>query len=373
MMNRFLIARPGHVYLASYNRVTNSFSVDHDLKIPGCPSWLAVDRARSLVYIVDEDSTQFHRFKLDAASDTPFTQKLTVEIASPGVVYLAFSQDMTRMLGAAFGNSTVDIWDITDGEKLDKLADKTVTSDGKTGPVTHIQDGPHPHQVILDPTGRFYVVNDMGTDEILVIDSKDEAYSLCNRVSVDPAGSGPRHGAFYPVGASRPTHYILLCELRNKVVVYSLKYTESRLEFTAVSEVSSFGPAGPSVATARAGHLELLQNNRDIYVTNRLTEREHDTVAHVRVRQTGEHPELEFVSEVPTLGILPRMFCVMDGGKGDILAANEKSPLALVMLERDADGRLDPTPKLCVPMIDFMSEQEMKDHPGNGPKFILEL
>ncbi|OAA78769.1 carboxy-cis,cis-muconate cyclase [Akanthomyces lecanii RCEF 1005] len=373
MMTKLLIARPGHVYLATYDAPANKFTIIHDLAIPGCPSWLTVDRSRSLVYIVDEDSNHFHRFRLDPSSETPFTQKLTVDTASPGAVYLAFSQDKRRLLSAAFGSSTVDVWDVSDGVTLQRLAEKTIVSDGQTGPVSHIQDAPHPHQVLLDPTGRFYVVPDLGSDELLIIDSKNDAFKLSSRIFVPPLGSGPRHGAFYPVGASSATHYFLLCELTNTIAVYSVKYTGSHLELFRHSKTSTFGAVGASPATARAGHLELLPDNKHLYVSNRLTGRAHDSIAYMRIQTNGVHPTLEFVQEVPTMGILPRMFCVLDGGRGDILVGNEKSEFGLVLLERTPDGHINDTPKLCVPMSEFMDEVEMKENPGNGPKFVMEL
>lgn len=370
-MSRLLITRPGHVYLATYHADANTFQIDYDLALPGCPSWLAVDRTRSLVYIVDEDSSKFYRFHLDAASATPFTQQLTADTASPGAVYLAFSQDKRRLLSAVFGSSAVDVWDVTDGSRLERLMEKTVVSDGNAGPVSHIQDAPHPHQVLLDPTGRFYVVPDLGTDEVLVIDSKNDAFTISNRVALPP-GSGPRHGAFYPVGAPSATHYMLLCELTNTVVVFALQYTNSALLFTKIAEESTFGAERPP-PTARAGHLELLSDNKHLYVTNRLTGRPHDSIVCMRIRDGERHPTLEFEQEIATLGVLPRMFCVLDGGRGDIIAANENSPWALVVLARDAGGRMLADYKLRVPMSEFMDEAEMKTHPGNGPKFILEL
>ncbi|KAJ3489363.1 hypothetical protein NLG97_g6012 [Lecanicillium saksenae] len=372
-MARLLIARPGHVYLATYDAAANSFAVDYDLAIPGCPSWLAVDKERSLVYIVDEDSSKFHRFHIDPSSETPFTQQMTVDTASPGAVYLAFSQDRQRLLGAAFGSSTVDVWDISDGAKLERLKEKTVASDGSTGPVSHIQDAPHPHQVLLDPTGRFYVVPDLGSDEVLVIDSKDDAFAVSNRVTVMPHGSGPRHGAFYPAGASVATHYILLCELTNTVVVYALTYTTSALEFTEISRECTFGTQGPPIG-ARAGHLELLPDNKNLYVTNRLTGKPDDSIAFMRISAEDEHPKLEFQQDISTLGILPRMFCVLDGGRGDVMVANEKSDWGLVVMTRDAtNGRLQEVPELRVPMSAFMNDSEIQEHPGNGPKFVTQL
>ncbi|OAA43577.1 Lactonase, 7-bladed beta propeller [Cordyceps fumosorosea ARSEF 2679] len=373
IMSKFLISRPGHVYLAAYDASANTFTITYDLALPGCLSWLAVDRPRSLLYVVDEDSSKFHRFRLDLDSATPFTHHETVDTASPGAVYLAFSCDARRLLCAAFASGNVDVWDVSDGIALERCLDKTVVSDGRPGPLSHIQDAPHPHQVLLDPTGRFYVVPDLGTDELLVIDSQDDAFAISSRVAVGPPGSGPRHGAFYPVGAATPSHYILLCELANIVVVYALHYTGSTLEFTRVSETCTFGPGGPSVATARAGHLALLPDNKHILLTNRLTGRAHDSVAYMRVHDGGEHPVLEFVQEVPTLGLRPRMFCLMDDGRGAILVANEQSEFGVVVLARTPDGRIEKTPKLCVRMSEFMDQAEMVEHPGNGPKFIMQV
>ena len=73
------------------------------------------------------------------------------------------------------------------------------------------------------------------------------------------------------------------------------------------------------------------------------------------------------------MGILPRMFCVLDSGRGDILVGNEKSKFGLVLLERTVDGRINDTPKLGVPMSEFMDELELKENPANGPKFVMEL
>lgn len=190
---------------------------------------------------------------------------------------------------------------------------------------------------------------------------------------VPPLGSGPRHGAFYPVGAANATHYLLLCELTNTIVVYSLIYKRHHLEFIRESKTSTFGATDATPTTARAGHLELLPDNKHLYVSNRLTGQEHDSIAYMRITIKQGHPTLEFVQQVPTLGILPRMFCVLDGGRGDILVANEKSESGLVLLERTPDGNVIETPKLCVPMSEFMDEEEMEQSPGNGPKFVMEL
>ncbi len=75
---------------------------------------------------------------------------------------------------------------------------KQIPSDDALGPNTARQDAPHPHQALLDNSGRWFAVNDLGTDTILVIDSADDSFDVVNHVRVPLAGCGPRHGASIP-------------------------------------------------------------------------------------------------------------------------------------------------------------------------------
>lgn len=362
-----LIARPGHIYLANYNALNNVFAIQHDLVFPGNPSWLALDANKQRLYAVDESSTQLHRFEFDPSAADPFSEKTSTE-ASEGLVYLEFNEKQTQLVAAAFSASTVDIFDVKDA--FTRIA--KVVSDGKPGPITHIQDAPHPHQVVRDPTTRFYVVPDLGTDQLLVVDSHDDEFSIKNCLALEP-GSGPRHGAFYPVGAEKATHFILLCELSNTVKVFALSYKDDSIEFSKVSSASTFG-AEETPKTARAGAFELLPDNENIYVTNRLTGRDSDSIAHLRLDIQDGVPVVRFVKEVATGGILPRHLSVFHHGHGDVLVGNETGEDGLVVLKRDREtGELDEMPTLKVKMSQFMSDEELKATPGNGPKFVLPI
>ena len=362
-----LVARPGHIYLATYNALNNAFAIQHDLAFEGNPSWLALDADKKHLYAVDESSTQLHRFKFDPSAAEPFTEKTSTE-ASEGLVYLEFNEKQTQLIAAAFSASAVDIFDLKDA--LTRVT--KIVSDGKTGPITHIQDAPHPHQVVRDPTGRFYVVPDLGTDQLLVVDSQDDKFSIANRIALEP-GSGPRHGAFYPVGAEKATHFILLCELSNTVKVFALDYKGDSIEFSQVSSASTFG-AEETPKTARAGAFELLPDNENIYVTNRLTGRESDSIAHLRLEAQDGAPAVHFVKEVATNGVLPRHLSIFHRGNGDVLVGNETGEDGLLVFKRDREsGELDETPTLGVKMSQFMSGEELKATPGNGPKFVLPI
>ncbi|WP_418961292.1 lactonase family protein [Streptomyces tritici] len=69
------------------------------------------------------------------------------------------------------------------------------------GPVADRQAGPHAHQVLPDPSGRWILSVDLGTDSVRVcaLDPESGALRLHGEHALRP-GSGPRHLAFHPAG-----------------------------------------------------------------------------------------------------------------------------------------------------------------------------
>ncbi|KAK7592686.1 hypothetical protein V3481_007294 [Fusarium oxysporum f. sp. vasinfectum] len=128
---------------------------------------------------------------------------------------------------------------------------------------------PHPHQTNFDPTHRFFAINDLGTDSILIIDSKDDAFQVINIIKVLP-GCDPRHGVFYPRGVLWATHYIVICEISDQLLVYTVLYRGTYLDLKLIQGISTFGPGFPpaNAASAAAGAILLAPNNRDLYISN---------------------------------------------------------------------------------------------------------
>ena len=105
------------------------------------------------------------------------------------------------------------------------------------GPNPTRQDAPHPHQATLDPTGRFVLVPDLGADVIRLfrVDGKSGILEPLADYSV-PAGSGPRHVAFYESGprAGGGVVMYLVSELANSLTAFDVTYPDpGRIEFTA--------------------------------------------------------------------------------------------------------------------------------------------
>ncbi|KAJ9419908.1 Lactonase, 7-bladed beta-propeller-domain-containing protein [Fusarium oxysporum] len=284
-------------------------------EVTGIPSWMTVSYP-NLLYAVDESSNALTLFELNLVSDE-ITAKSSKE-GSYGVVHLQFNADNTRLVGCAYGNGTIDIWNTTNGS-LGLI--KTIPSPGQPGPDKERQASPHPHQANLDPNGRFFIVN---------------------IIHISPHGCGPRHGIFYPQGAFKATHYILVCEISNKVLVYTVSYRENYLDFTQIQSTSTFGPRLPPAnsSSAAAGAIVLAADNRHLYVSNRQTGNSTDSVSHFQIDQLNSTSlSLKFVGSASTYGVSPRMMSFSHDDQY-LLIANQAGGFGPVALERRLDGTL---------------------------------
>ncbi|KAH8899000.1 6-phosphogluconolactonase [Thozetella sp. PMI_491] len=334
-------------------------------------SWQLFRPNSTQLYAVDENSGNTRLFNIDA--QTKQITKVQDAAGSTGVVFLEFNKDRTRMAGAAFGNSTLDFWDVSSPDGTLKLL-KTIAVPTDVGPVTDRQAAPHPHQILLDPSGRFFVANDLGTDRVLVVDSLDDKFELTNSIKVPKAGAGPRHAAFFPPGADKATHYILLQEILSLIQVYKLDYVDNTINFTPTQEISSFGNLalfGPANSTtASAGEIQITPDGKDIYVSNRLTGNATDSLAHFAVVQgAGGDITLEFRDTVSSGGLIPRMFSLgLDAFSSTLFATNQGGASGLLAFTRDASGALSPQPAASVALDVFAPAGTT-----NGPQFVQQI
>ncbi|KAG9252855.1 Lactonase, 7-bladed beta-propeller-domain-containing protein [Emericellopsis atlantica] len=357
-----VMSTTGQITVASYTG--SAFTPVLNASVPGAPTWVEFVEPNKL-YAVDEWSSDIYLYHLDlsAANSTRVSLSEPVAKASGSLasVHLALNKDNTRMVSAAYGGGAVNVWDTTD-DQLRLIT--TINSTGKTGPVSPNQDVAHPHQSVNDPSGRWFVVNDLGTDGILLIDSKDDAWTLTSTTAT-PAGCGPRHGTFYPHGAAvdEATHYFVTCELSNQVLAYTVTYTDAALELTLTQEISTFvdgtGPEG-----AAAGGIALSPDSAHLYVSNRLTGAPSDNIAIYAV--CPAEGTLKILDETETGGVLPRMFSLSPAGT-ELFVGNQNGPVAVAAFKRAADGSLAATPAATLSLADFGGVQ------GKGPACVKQI
>lgn len=224
---------------------------------------------------------------------------------------------------------------------------------------------PDPHQVVLDPSGRFFVVNDLGTDSIFVIDSEND-FKISNRVSVE-AGTGPRHGAFM-ARDNKDTYYFLACEIKSVVKAFKVTYTEDNLELKEVQSLSSYGADFPPTnsTTAAAGELVISPCGKHLYVSNRLSGNTTDSISHFSIDDANTAGPLVFADQVSSGGKVPRMFS-LSADASVLFTTNQDGENGLLALARDAKtGKLTEAPLASLGVAKFGG-------PTYGPQFVMEV
>lgn len=131
------------------------------------------------------------------------------------------------------------------------------------GPVPDRQDVPHLHDAVLDPTGQFIIVPDLGADTLHVYSIVPETIKW---VELEPVkavpGNGPRHGEF-AVTADNHTFFYLANELSNTITGYRVSYEDEDGQETAAPlfeqlfDISTHGEGGHVPNGTKAAEIEI--------------------------------------------------------------------------------------------------------------------
>lgn len=133
----------------------------------------------------------------------------------------------------------VNILDVSDPASLTPTQNYTFTLDGP-GPDPSRQDASHPHQAVLDPTGSFILVPDLGADLVRVFAVGDGvSVEMLEPLAVEP-GSGPRHLVFVE-GKGPGTVMYLISELSNTISGYKVAYPEGGITFGEMFVIPTHG------------------------------------------------------------------------------------------------------------------------------------
>ncbi|MFS0752045.1 lactonase family protein [Oceanobacillus sp. 1P07AA] len=188
------------------------------------------------------------------------------------------------------------------------------------------QEKPHVHYTGFTPDGRYVVVADLGTDELVTYRIKGDSLSHVSTLHVTP-GSGPRHIAFHP---NKSVAY-LLTELSSEVII--LDYDKETGQFNEKQTIKAIPESFNDTNDASAIHIS--SDGRFLYTGNR----GHNSIAVFSVDDRSG--ELTLVEITPSGGEWPRDF-VLDPTEQFLIASNQHSG-NIVLFQRDtATGKLSP-------------------------------
>src|SRR3954468_20135274 len=160
-----------------------------------------------------------------------------------GPSYVSVDKSGRYVLDANYGGGYVEVYSLNADGSLDQQTAKVQFEGASVHPQR--QTKPYAHWIRTDPTNKFALVSDLGTDKIVVyrfdhgrLTPNDPAF-----VKVAP-GSGPRHLAFHPNGK----WLYAVQEISNEVLAFNWDAHQGALtQFQAVKTLAE-GYTDPSTA-----------------------------------------------------------------------------------------------------------------------------
>ncbi|MDG9687560.1 lactonase family protein [Streptomyces sp. DH18] len=272
------------------------------------PSYLTVTHtgSRPVLYAVSE-TTQGAVAAYDIAGAVPRPLCAPVRVRGEAPTHLSVAGG--HLLTANYGSGSVTVLPLAD-DGTPRPPSDVLRHEGR-GPDPARQRGPHAHQVLPDPSDRWVLSVDLGTDSVRIYSLEPQAGTLTvhQEVKLRP-GSGPRHLAFHPDGR----HVYILGELVPTVIVCRWDAASGVLEPVGSTSLVPDGagdvvsPSAPVVA----------HDGRHLWAAVRGT----DTIAVLSLGATGEQADL--VASVPCGGRWPRDLVQHPSGTR-LYTANERS------------------------------------------------
>lgn len=288
----------------------------------GSPSFLAIDPVRRILVAVGEiDRPKMgggvKSFRIgDGGKLTPISEQPTI---GGGPCHVSIHPSGKVVLVANYGGGSVASFPMDPDGKLGPSA-SFIQHEG-TGPNKGRQEKAHAHSINVDPSGKYALAADLGTDRVYVykIDLESAKLTPAGEAKIAP-GSGPRHLSFDPDGKTAR----VINELKNTIT--SLRWDAATGKLEEIDTVNTL-PAdfkGESYTAEVVPH----PTGKFIYGSNR----RHDSIAALQVGEGGKLKVAGFVKE----GVKePRNFIVDPTGKWLLVGSQNADTIVVFPINRD--------------------------------------
>ncbi|WP_432152454.1 lactonase family protein [Streptomyces sp. bgisy029] len=308
-MGSFTSAGGLGVTVAEVDRNTGALTVLGSSDAVPDPSFLAHGPGGEVLYAVGE-SAPGSAAAFDVSGDVPALLGPVRPVRADGPTHLALAAG--HLLTANYGSGSVTALPVLADGTLGEVS-SVVRHEGG-GPDSERQEGPHAHQVLPDPSGRWVLSVDLGTDSVRVnaLDPATGALEPHGETALRP-GTGPRHLAFHPSGR----YAYVLNELVPALTVCRWDAEAGRME--PLGEVPVLPEGDPDGAVrAYPSEVVVAHDGRFLWTATR----GHDSISVLTLDETGEKAAL--VATVGCGGRWPRDLTLDPSGQW-LYAANEHS------------------------------------------------
>jgi 6-phosphogluconolactonase (cycloisomerase 2 family) len=312
----------GHAYIGSFTsaggRGLTAAGVDpdtgaltalgHSAEVPN-PSFLALSADRGTLYAVSEIEPEGAAAAFSLA-DPAAPRLLGAPVPVRGGTSTHLTVHQGHLLTANYAApGSVTVLSLAADGGLGQV--RSVLEHEGDGPVRERQEAPHAHAVVSDPTGRWALSVDLGTDSVRVCELLADSGELeIERELGLRSGIGPRHLTFHPDGS----HAYVLNELDSVVTVCSWDPEKGSLRPLSETRLLPDGVEGENYPS----ELVVAPGGRFAWAANR----GHNSIAVLAVDESGE--SLELLDTVSCGGDWPRHL-TLDPAGTRLYAANQNS------------------------------------------------
>ncbi|MFD6988214.1 lactonase family protein [Streptomyces sp. NPDC059943] len=276
------------------------------------PSYLTIAPDGSVLYAVSEgEEGAAAAFEVtpraSGGTSAPRLMGEPVAVCGSGPTHLTLAAG--HLVTANYGSGSVTALPVRADGTLGAAAG--ILQHEGSGPHPDRQEGPHAHQVLPDPGGRWLLAVDLGTDSVRTsaVDPDSGDITPHGETVLRP-GTGPRHLAFHPAG----THVYVLNELEPTLTVCRWDADKGALEPVGEAPVLPDGAEEGSYAS------EIVVSHDGGYLWAAV--RGHDSIAVLRLDESRERPVL--VTTVDCGGRWPRDLTLDPAGRR-LYVSNEHS------------------------------------------------
>ena len=306
------------IFLCTLDADAKSFAlVDSFSGAPGA-SYLAPSPGFEKLYAINQASPEPGSGQSSVTSFAVDPESLALSFINSqssegnGICHIHCSRDGRYIFAANYGSGHASAFPVDENGMIGP-ATAVVIGSG-SGPVEDRQEGPHAHMVMLDPSQKFLLVPDLGTDKIMIYAFDPASGSLSPNqaqafFSLAP-GAGPRHLAFHPDG----NWLYVVNELNSTLTACRWDPSEGTLaEINTLSTVeeSHEGMKYPAAVRVHPG-------GRYVYASTR---GENSCISVFRIGENGAAERIQVMEQVP---LWPRDFNLDPSGHY-LIAAGERS------------------------------------------------
>ncbi|MFT3886920.1 MAG: beta-propeller fold lactonase family protein [Arachnia sp.] len=192
---------------------TGAFGEPSQVAATPAPSFLCTGPAEGVVYAANE-CTDGAVTAWRWAGDVLVPHGAT-STGGADPCHIRYVEALRAIVATNYSSGSVAVIRVSPDGSLPDAAPAQVVALHGSGPDAARQEGPHAHQSVPSPDGRFLLVNDLGSDTVWRFSVGDGGLALDGAAAVLPAGTGPRHGAFSADGSL----YLVAGELDDTVHV----------------------------------------------------------------------------------------------------------------------------------------------------------